>query len=124
MKYLCISHFYSIIAPVQMVSLFASFLSLIWNAMEWNWVGYELDQYIIAKIKKRLRLLPLYMIGSGYKCISLSVLVIYLKAYSIFPITILVCSLMGTKLFFMKHMKRQRPITRSFSRGMNYDGLN
>ena len=106
-----------------MVSLFASFLSLIWNAMEWNWVGYELDQYIMMKIGKRLRLLPLYMTGSVYKCICLSILVMYLKAYSIFPITILVCALMATKFFFMKRMKRHRPMTRSFSRSMYLNNL-
>ena len=110
-------------APIQMVSLFASFLSLIWNAMEWNWVGYELDQYIMMKIRKRLRLLPLYMFGSVYKSICLSVLVMYLKAYAIFPMSILVCALMATKYFFMKHMKRHRPMTRSFSRSMYLNDL-
>ena len=99
-----------------MVSLVASFLSLTWNAMEWNWVGYELDQDLMAKLIKRLRLLPLYITGSGYKCICLSVIVIYLKAYSVIPIIVMVCSLMATKYYFMKYMKRHRPITRSFSR--------
>ena len=86
-----------------MMSIAASFLSLTWNTMEWNWVGFELEQNCMGKILKRVKLIPLYMIGSGYKCLSIAVIVIYLKINAIIPIIFVTIALVITKHMVKKY---------------------
>ena len=93
-----------------MMSIAASFLSLTWNTMEWNWVGFELEQNCMGKILKRLKLIPLYMTGSGYKCLSIAVIVIYLKINAIIPIIFVTITLAITKHIVKKYSRSSWPI--------------
>ena len=64
-----------------MAAIAASFCSLVWNTMEWNWVGDRYKCYEALLI--RIKLLPLYGLSTLYKCISISVIVGYLRWYSV-----------------------------------------
>jgi len=77
---------------IQFFAMAASIFSIIWNTMEWNWIGlYGVD--INENIKIRLKLLPLFLLSTGYKCISLSVIISYLRWYSAPVILAIICSL-------------------------------
>ena len=49
--------------------------------MEWNWVGHNYN--CSKRLLVRIKLLPLYVLSTAYKCISVSVIVWYLNWYSI-----------------------------------------
>ena len=88
--------FFLDLEKIQIVSIVASFLSLMWNTMEWNWVGFELEHKCLQKGIKRLKLVPLYLVGSGYKCICIAIVVIYMRAKAIIPLCIIVAALVTT----------------------------
>ena len=68
------------LGEIQMVAMAASLFSVIWNTMEWNWVGACHECY--DAFLTRLKLFPLYTFSTLYKCISISVIVGYLRWYS------------------------------------------
>ena len=69
------------LGEIQMVAMAASLFTVIWNTMEWNWVGACRECYEAVLI--RLKLFPLYALSTLYKCISISVIVGYLRWYSL-----------------------------------------
>ena len=91
----------------------ASFVSLVWNTMEWNWVGEnsESNRYLT-----RLKLIPLYSLASAYKCISTSVIIAYFRWYSILPIGTLALSLNAVHWWIRKKQENM-PETSAPSNG-------
>ena len=74
-----------------MVAMAVSLFSVIWNTMEWNWVGSGYECY--EKFLVRIKLFPLYALSTLYKCISISIIVGYLRWYSLLLFPLIIISL-------------------------------
>ena len=84
----------------------ASLFSVIWNTMEWNWVGSRGRHECNDTIFIRLKLFPLYALSTAYKCISISVIVGYLRWYSVPLFGLIVLALIILDFFVRKNYRK------------------
>ena len=106
------------LGTIQLISFATSLLSLVWNTMEWNWIGHHYD--CCKRVWVRIQLLPLFVVSTAYKCISVSVIVWYLNWYSVpsiglvgFAIAVTDFIIRKNHLKFSKHAKPNQSETES-----------
>lgn len=90
---------------IQFLSFATSLFSLVWNTMEWNWIGHSHDSF--ERIWNRIKLFPFFLVPACYKCISISVIVWYLKFYSLPAIGIIGMALSATYYIIRNNYGKQ-----------------
>lgn len=86
------------------MSLTASIFSLLWNTMEWNWIGDGYDCY--DQCLMRLKILPLYALSILYKSACMSITVAYLRLYSLPTIGCLAAGLATANLLIRRNYEK------------------